>query len=150
MTESQSSENLTEETAEPSRPLPELTPWNQSYWLGGSVGELRIQRCPECSQYQHPPMVQCPRCPNASLEYPAVSGRGHVYTFSVLRYPYRAGLRLPIVMALIELIEQEGLHVGATIVDCAPEDVRIGREVIVDFEPAGQGIYVPVFHLAGP
>lgn len=35
-------------TAEPRRPLPQLTPFNEWFWTSGADGRLRIQACGDC------------------------------------------------------------------------------------------------------
>jgi uncharacterized OB-fold protein len=47
------------------------------------------------------------------------------------------------VLALIEL--DEGVRVMSNVVGCDPESVRVGQRVTVGFEPAADGVAVPVF-----
>jgi uncharacterized OB-fold protein len=118
---------------------------NREFWTGGAAGELRIQRCPECQAWQHPPRARCRICARAELTYQAVSGLGTVYTFSVIRHPYRSGIPLPVVMALVELPEQPGLRITTNITGCEPERIEIGLPVRVVFEDQGNGTFVPLF-----
>lgn len=137
------------ETAPPARPTPTLNYLNREFWTGGSVGELRIQRCGECQVWQHPPRARCPRCASAEVTYQAVSGRATVYTFTLVHHAYRPGLALPVVVALVELAEQPGLRITTSITGCPPDQVAIGQDVRVVFEDQSDGIFVPLFEPIG-
>ena len=91
----------------------------------------------------HPPASPCPKC-GGEVAPEAVSGRGHVFTFTINRQPYNPEVDVPYVIAIVELVEQTGLRFTTNIVDCAPEDVTIGMPVEVTFEPAGDA-WAPVF-----
>jgi uncharacterized OB-fold protein len=129
---------------EPSpRLLPELTPSNRAFWTGGARGELLILRCASCRRWVHPPTNACPVC-GGDVQPEAVSGRGTLFTFTVNWHPYNPAVPLPILIAIVELVEQEGLRFTTNIVDCEPEDLAIGMPVEVRFEDHGE-IWVPVF-----
>jgi uncharacterized OB-fold protein len=53
------------------------------------------------------------------------------------------------VIAVVELAEQSDLRLPTNIVDCAPDEVRIGAAVHVHFEQHGE-VFVPVFVLDAP
>ncbi|HWE55736.1 MAG TPA: OB-fold domain-containing protein [Acidimicrobiales bacterium] len=135
----------TSEALPPARPTPELNYLNREFWTGGAEGELRIQRCTDCRSWQHPPRARCPRCGSGRLAYPAASGRGTVYTFTLIHHAYRPGLTLPVVVALVELDEQPGLRVTSNITGCPPAAVAIGQPVSAVFEDQENGIFVPLF-----
>ncbi len=73
-----------------------------------------------------------------------VSGKGTVFTYTVNWHPFNPEVPVPILIAIVELPEQEGLRFTTNIVGCGPEDVRIGLPVEVRFEQHGE-IWVPVF-----
>jgi uncharacterized OB-fold protein len=131
----------------PPRILPDLVDANTPYWTGGAEGQLLIERCERCRNWQHPPTGHCGKC-GAGARAEPVSGRGTVFTFTVNHQAYRHEVPPPYVIAVVELAEQADLRLPTNIVECQPEDVRIGAEVNVAFEPQGDA-YVPVFVLAG-
>lgn len=138
------------------RPRPALDDLNRAFWTGGAEGELRIQRCDDCAAWIHPPSPRCPGCLGRALRPRAVSGRGKVYSFTVNHHPWREGVALPYVIALVELEEDRALRVATNLVDCAPEVVEIGLPVEVCFEvdaqaeaDAGSEIHVPLFRPRG-
>jgi uncharacterized OB-fold protein len=62
------------------------------------------------------------------------SGKGKVYTFTVTYQNQAAGFRdsLPYVMGYVELAE--GVKMLTNLVDCKPEEVKIGMPVEVVYE----------------
>ena len=70
----------------------------------------------------------------SDLEWREVSGRGTVYSFTVVRRTNnRAFLNdLPYVLAIVELAE--GPRLTTNIVGCPPEAVRCGMPVQVSFD----------------
>lgn len=130
------------------RLLPTLTASNRPYWTGGAAGTLLVERCQACRRWQHPPTGTCEACGGSTGPEP-VSGRGTVFTFTVNHHRYHPDVPPPYVIAVVELDEQADLRVPTNIVDCAPEDVRIGAPVRVRFEQHGE-VHVPVFVLAAP
>jgi uncharacterized OB-fold protein len=92
---------------------------------------LLINKCAECSNWYQPPWPVCPRCQSEDVTATEVSGKGTVFTFTILHtggsrgVDYAAGHPV----AVVELAEQKGLRISATIVDCAKEDIQIGMPV---------------------
>jgi uncharacterized OB-fold protein len=85
----------------------------------------------------------CPNCQSLSFDLVELSGRGEVYSFSILHHPRSPAFEYPVIAALVEL--REGVRVVTNLVDVDPEDVRIGMPVSVTFAPTVDGWAVPVF-----
>jgi uncharacterized OB-fold protein len=51
---------------------------------------------------------------------------------------------VPYVIAIVELVEQDGLRFTTNIVHCPPDRVEIGMPVRVLFEEQGE-VFVPLF-----
>jgi len=126
------------------RILPPLTELNRPFWTGGARGDLLILRCRTCGHWVHPPASPCPACGGDSLVPEPVSGKGTIFTYTVNWHPFNPEVPVPVLIAIVELPEQEGLRFTTNIVGCEPEDVRIGLPVEVRFEDHGE-IWVPVF-----
>ena len=125
-------------------PLPELHFENVAFWKGGAKGELLIGRCQSCARWIHPPLPRCPSCRSADVGPQPVSGRAHVHTFTVNRHSWFPGQNVPYVLAIVELVEQDGLRLTTRIVDISPEAVRIGLPVRVQFEQV-EDVWLPLF-----
>lgn len=119
------------------------------YWQAAREGRLLLARCAECGAFRVPPTPYCPECQSHAIDWTPSSGRGTVYTFSVVRgYP-----RLPdivLVPVVVELPDAPGVKIVSTLVDIAVDDVRIGLEVAVDFRPVDEEWSMPVFRPAIP
>lgn len=129
--------------AAPPRVLPALDQDSHFYWKAGAEGRLLIQRC-ACGRYQHPPFPRCAACGSEAVAPVPVSGRGRVKTFTINYQPWRPGLAVPYVFAAVELAEQPGLYVFTSIIGLDPEATRIGIDVEVTFEEAGD-VWLPMF-----
>lgn len=67
-----------------------------------------------------------------------------MFTYTVNHHPFNSEVAVPYVIAIVELVEQEGLRFTTNVVHCAPEAVTIGLPVRVLFEHQGE-VFVPVF-----
>ena len=133
--------------SKPVRILPQVTDRNEHFWRGGAEGELRFLRCQSCATYIHPPSPICPECLGKDLAPEAVSGRARVLTYTINHQPWIPGFEPPYAIAIVEVEEQSGLRLTTNIVNCAPEDVKIGMQVRVVFEQC-EDVHVPLFEPA--
>lgn len=117
-----------------SKPLPRLTTTNRPFWEAAKGHKLSVQRCRDCSIYIFFPRPFCPNCYSANLEWVEVSGRGKVYSFTIVRRPTVRGFDqdAPYVYAVVEL--EEGPRLVTNIVGCPVEAVRVGLPVEAVFE----------------
>ena len=133
-------------------PLVDASWESRGYWEGAARGELVLQRCRACHVVQHKPRGICATCLSSDIEHFVASGHGQIYTFTVTHQnqvpPFAAAV--PYVMAYVEL--DEGPRLLTHIVGCEPGAVRIGQNVVVDFQPQerddGELFAVPRFRPA--
>ena len=125
---------MAEEKKKSSKPLPHIDEENRPWWEALKRRELYIQKCRDCGASRYYPRALCPECLSSSTEWIRCSGKGAIYTFTVTHQNQAAGFRdsLPYVMAYVELAEGEKMLTN--VVDCAPEQVRIGMPVEVVYE----------------
>ena len=131
-------------TTTTSTPLPLPTPLSAPFWDGCRRGELLVQKCRDCGGLTFIPQVACMHCLSPELEWVRSSGRGSVYSYTVVWRPQMPAFEVPYVVALVELDEQPGLVLLANIVQVAPDRVEIGMRVDVTFENRGDHV-VPQF-----
>jgi len=128
-------------------PVPDVDPISAPYWAAAAEGRLLVQECPACGHRQHYPRAVCTLCA-ATPEWLETSGRGTVYTFTIVRQynmpPFAT--MVPYVVAMIEL--PEGPRVLGHVTDCDPAEVRIGAEVQMYAVHADDGIGIPMWRLA--
>ena len=105
-----------------------------------AAGELTIQRCEACGAATAQPVVLCPTCGAAALVRNPASGRGIVYSVTVVRSG--PGREKPYCVALVDL--EEGPRLMSRVEDLAPEDVRIGMAVQaqVVVPPEGEAFHI--------
>ena len=127
------------------KPRPPLRGEEAPFYTAAGEGRLALQRCPTCSRVVFYPRTVCPHCHDGTPEWIDASGRGSVYSFSVL---YRAGSPgfdgdVPYVVALVDL--DEGARMMANLVNVDVEQVEIGMPVSVTFERRSEDFVVPQF-----
>ena len=113
------------------KPLPKPSPMSEPFWEAARRHELWLQRCTDCGQFVFYPRPQCPNCWSAKLEWKPASGRGKIYSYTVVRRPTHRAFTEPYVLAIVEL--EEGVRMTTNIV-AAPEQVRVGMGVNVLFD----------------
>jgi len=116
------------------RPVPDDV--TDFYWTAARRGELAVAACLPHGHLNFPPDISCAVCGARDLEPRTVSGRGRVYSFTVVRQAFDTSFApdVPYVIALVELDEQPGLTILTNLVDVDPESVAIGDRVRVTFE----------------
>ncbi|MBW2496492.1 MAG: bifunctional MaoC family dehydratase/OB-fold nucleic acid binding domain-containing protein [Deltaproteobacteria bacterium] len=115
-------------------------------WWWRQVAEedcLPIQRCTSCQKLRHPPRPMCDACGSQEWDSIKASGRGAIHTFTVIHYPQFPGYDYPIVSIIVDL--EEGERIASTLVDCKPEDCRIGMAVEVVIHEDEDGFKIPLF-----
>src|SRR5207249_11789835 len=68
-------------------PLPLPTLDTQPFYEATRRGELRLQRCTECKTFRHYPRPTCPECLSRDYSWERASGRGTIYTWTIVRGP---------------------------------------------------------------
>jgi len=131
------------------KPLPQLNAVTRPFWEAAARGQLTMPRCRYCSAFTWPPLPSCGECGSAALEWTRLSGRGMVYSFTVIRQivggPSARAFEpdIPYVVAWIDL--EEGPRLVSNIVGCPIEQVTIGMAVEVVLEQASAEIWLPKF-----
>jgi uncharacterized OB-fold protein len=117
---------------------PEPTVGSEAYWEGARNGKLLLRHCTSCDRVHHYPRALCPHCFSDKLDWKEASGKGKIYTYSVLRRAPE-----PYVIAYVTL--EEGVSMMTNIVDCDFDKVRIDQPVKVVFKASENGQPVPMF-----
>lgn len=120
-------------------PVPIVHPEAKPYWDGAAEGRLSLQRCGDCATVIWYPRGICPECGSKRLDWFDASGRGTIYSYTVVRRgatgPYSGAT--PYVVAYVEL--EEGPRVMTNIVHCDVDSVGVGDAVRAVFDPTGEG-----------
>jgi uncharacterized OB-fold protein len=127
----------------PRRPPPIVTDDSAAFWDAAAEQRLVAQRCGDCGRLRHPPRPMCPQCNSLSIEVVQLSGRGTLYSYSVLHHPQHPAFDYPVLAALVDL--DEGVRLVSNLTEVDPADIRIGMALEVDFEAREGKTAVPVF-----
>ncbi len=130
----------------PGLPVPRETELSKPHWEACRRGELLVQQCQDCSAYIFTPEFACTQCLGDRLEWVTSSGKGTLYSFTVIHRPQRPEFEVPYVAAIVEL--EEGWHMLSNIVDCDIDKVQVGLPLQVCFVPRGD-VVLPMFKIAG-
>ena len=119
---------------------------NEWWWdLVEKEKKLPIQRCKGCGALRHPPRPFCGECQSGEWDYLVSSMEGEVYSYVVLHHPQFPGFTYPLVCAVIDL--KEGTRLVSNIIDCKPEDVKIGARVQGEILQIDADSILPQFRL---
>ncbi len=124
-------------------PLPVPTELSRPHWEGCRQGRLRVQRCRACGHHVFIPRPVCTACLGEDLAWVDSSGRGVVYSFTVVHRPPRPAFAVPYVVAIVAM--EEGWEMLTNLVEVEVEQVRIGMPVEVLFRPMSDEITLPLF-----
>jgi uncharacterized OB-fold protein len=117
--------------------LPENIPgWQMPFWESLRRGRAEVQRCDDCGAYRYIPKERCPVCLSSQAAWVAISGRGEVYTYTVVhRAPtpaYQA--EAPYVIAHVTM--DEGFRMVSNLQGVDPAAARIGLKVQLVYREA--------------
>lgn len=129
------------------RPLPLADETSAPYWQAAREHRLAIQRCTACRRWNHAPSLACPGCGGFALAFEDASGKGRLHSWTVLADPPAPGFvgRLPLVIGVVELAEQDGLLMVANLLDADPAGLRLGLPLEVAFESVADDCVLPQF-----
>lgn len=127
------------------KPAPVVNPWARPFWDGAREGRLLIQRCENCRKHVFYPRVACPYCGSDRLAWVAATGKGTVYSYTVVynNAPTAFIPDVPYVVAVIELAE--GVRMLSNVVQCELGALRCDMPVEVTFERLNDEFTLPKF-----
>ena len=131
------------------KPLPTISGETKPFWDNCRRGQLLIQKCDRCNEYQFYPRAICANCWSNDIRWVTASGKGTVWTFTVTYQNRTPGFveDVPYVLALVEL--EEGVRMFTNVIECDPREVTIGIPVEVTFVRATDQVSVPYFKPVG-
>ena len=125
-------------TAERKYPAPAVNPEIKPFFDAAAQGNLMLKKCAACGQSHFYPRAICPYCASDRTEWVTSSGRGTIYSYSVMR-------RVPVPYAIAYVTLEEGVTMMTNIVDCDLDAIKIGQAVRLVFRPSEGGPPVPMF-----
>ena len=117
---------------------PAVNPETKPFWDAAREGRFLVPFCSACSKAHWYPRAICPFCTSDKVEWRQASGKGTIYTFSVMQR-----VKEPYAIAHVTLAE--GPTMLTNIVDCDFGKLRIGQPVAIVFQETEGGPPVPMF-----
>ncbi|MGM9927757.1 MAG: Zn-ribbon domain-containing OB-fold protein [Bacillus sp. (in: firmicutes)] len=115
------------------KPIPLKNQDNSPYWDAADRHELILQKCESCQEYAHPPGPACSKCGSTELSWENQGSEinGNVYSFVISHRPFLPGFQddLPTIIAVVELEKIPQVKIIGNILECDPNDVKIGMPV---------------------
>ena len=118
--------------------------YTEPFWQAAKEDRLVAPKCAYCGTFRLPPTPFCPNCQSTDVQWPSLSGRATVFSYSVVHgFP---GLPdIVIIAAVLDLPDAPGARLVSDIVGIDPDDVKIGMEVEAFFSPIADGWKLPLF-----
>jgi uncharacterized OB-fold protein len=117
---------------------PAVNPETKPFWDAAREGRFLVPFCAACGRAHWYPRAICPFCAGDKVEWREASGKGTIYTFSVMRR-----VKEPYAIAHVTLAE--GPTMLTNIVNCDFDKLHIGQPVAVVFQETEGGPPVPMF-----
>ena len=130
------------------KPLPKMGGLTREFYDWCRQGELRFQRCKNCGSFRHVPREICAECSSFDWEWVRSSGRGSIYTWTVVERALHPafGKSTPYAPVVIEM--EEGVRLLSQMLDVPPGELKIGMPVQVEFKALTEEITLPYFRKA--
>ena len=123
--------------------MPDTTGPDQIFQSALARQEILLPQCDDCGVFHFFPRALCPHCHGTALSWKRVSGKGRVYTTTVVRQkPERGG---DYNVCMVEL--EEGVRMMSRVEEIAPGDVVIDMTVtafVGESEGAPAVLFKPV------
>jgi uncharacterized OB-fold protein len=113
------------------------------FWDAARERRLLVQRCTKCGKTFFRPEIACPHCLSQNWTWIESSGRGTLYSFSLVHRPPTKAFKAPFIFAAVDV--EEGWSMFSNLIDLEETEARIGMALQVAFHPLADGLHVPVF-----
>lgn len=143
-------------TSIPVAPATRLLPVDDDLDTGGyfdaaRLGELVIRRCNTCDSVLHMPRMYCRHCRSWDGRWARVSGKGSVYSWTVVTHQVHPAYPIPYTVILVDLDDNPGTRLVGQLPG-TPE-LEAGMPLEVWFESVGEidgrNIVLPQWRLVG-
>lgn len=130
------------------KPVPVVAPWARPFWDAARENKLVLQHCETCGKAIFYPRISCPHCFSDKLGWRPASGRGTIYSYTVVEANAPSAFvgDIPYVVAVIRLVE--GVQMLSNIVGCELSQLRCDLPVQVCFERLNDEFTLPKFRPA--
>ena len=119
-------------TADLPRPFPVPDRDTRPFWQAQNAHELKFQKCSQCAHVRYLPGPLCPDCCSFDFEWIASSGRGVIYSYTVVRHQTHPAFPVPYTVVLAQM--EEAPRVIAQLRATEGAQFGLGTAVRVEWE----------------
>lgn len=121
--------------------------WTIPFWTAAARHQLVCARCVGCGRFRMPPGPFCPRCRRQDVDWIELSGRGTVFTYTIVVHPVLPTLsgHVPYAVAAVTLPDADGARLLGNVVGIDSEELTVGLPVKVEWADVAEGLSVPLF-----
>jgi len=133
--------------SDPKRPLPRADEFDtREFWAATKNKEFKYQQCDSCQTVVFYPRRHCTGCTDGTLEWKTATGKGTIYTFSVVRQSYHPFFRNQVPYAVAWIDMDEGPRILSNVVGVTDplNELKIGQAVTVEWEEHEE-LCIPLF-----
>ena len=118
-------------------PVPSADGLDVPSWEGTRRGELLVQKCGACGNWQWGPEWLCHKCNSFDMKWQQVEGKGVIYSWERPWHPVHPALkgRGAYTVVLVELPHAGNIRMIGNLLGPDDQTVEIGAEVEAVFEP---------------
>jgi len=110
-------------------------PTIEQFYKYCSERKLMGVKCRKCRTILVPPRNVCPHCYSSGFDWIQLSGRGKLLTYTIIHAPpAQFQAMAPYAVGIVKL--EEGVQLPGMIKSARLEDIKIGMDLVVDFETA--------------
>ena len=120
---------------------------SRPFWDACAKRELRFQRCSGCGVCRFPPLGGCRDCGSNEAEWIEVSGRGQVFSFTVVHHPAMPDIaeHVPYAVVVVEFDDAPGARLISNVLDAGIDEIEIGMAVELAWDEPKPGVILPRF-----
>jgi hypothetical protein len=132
--------------AEEPKLIPNVSREMKPFFDAARNHQLMIQKCDQCGTLRFPAAPLCLACDSDQASWAPVSGRGQVFSFTIMHRAYHPAFKAPYTLAVIEL--KEGVKMTSNLTGIEPSKVKCGMPVEVVFDQLNDEVTLPRFRPA--
>jgi uncharacterized OB-fold protein len=128
---------------------PRVTETTRPFWEALAAGIFTTTRCEDCFRYTFPPKPVCPHCWSNSLRWVELSGRGTLYSRTVIHAPPKVFAHEgPMHVGIVDLAE--GIRIACAMAEKSPLPLDSPVEMLALLYDDGPLFAARSAHFPGP
>ena len=130
--------------AEEAKLIPQVTRELKPFFDAARNNQLAVQKCDNCGTLRFPAAPLCLACDSPKASWVPVSGKGEVFSFTVMHRAYHPAIKVPYTLAVIEL--KEGAKITSNVIGIEPVQGEMrdaGRGGVRKAQRRGHATQVP-------